>query len=62
MANKSKKTKWAEVSCAKHGKPDADNKVNNWKEKQVRVIVPNSKRERLAGCPLCRKERMLSTA
>lgn len=57
MSTKSKKTKWAEVSCPIHGKPDPDSKVNGWKPKQVKLSLPSTKRERMSGCPICRKAR-----
>lgn len=55
---KSKKTKWSEVSCPIHGKPDPDTKVNSWKEKQVKLTLPENKREKRSGCPLCRKSKL----
>lgn len=51
---KTKKTKWAEVTCELHGK-----KMSNatWKDKfpQVKVSIAKNRRERRSGCPECGK-------
>lgn len=52
---KQKRTKWAEVSCDIHGKEMAG---NTWKGKQVRVSIPTSKRDKMAGCPQCSKDKL----
>lgn len=45
------KTPTAIVNCDKHGTENATTKV-----KEVRVSMPDTKRQRLAGCPACRRE------
>lgn len=47
-----KKTKWAETTCEIHGKALAG---SPWKLKQVSVAVPENKRQRMSGCPECKK-------
>lgn len=50
----SKKIRWAETTCHKHGSKDPD---RHWMAPQKVVSVPDTKRERNSGCPQCRKER-----
>ncbi len=46
------KSKWAEVTCAKHGREMAG---ATWKPKQVAVPIAQTKKQRQSGCPLCNK-------
>jgi hypothetical protein len=52
MAQSGKKGRWAEVTCAIHGRKDPD---LNWMAPQVAVSIPATKRKRQEGCPQCRK-------
>ena len=47
-----KKTRWAEVTCDTHGKYEDG---SQWKRKQVTVSIPKHKRDRMSGCPVCKK-------